>query len=288
MKLLLSEVFCFLFLIPFISTFSFQEPLGTPPEFEDVRFKNLEVPTSTSERFNARLVMYVQTFTTSDNKPISLLPLLEKKTRVTHVILASLHLHEEPGVMRLNNDPFDSPVYDKIWEEVKILQKKGVKVMALLGGAAAGSYMRLNGTDEEVCPHPLPKILPLRIALTQQISVLCILQPPTRSSPEIQSRRVRRRHRRKRLHLRPTPPNQRPAPRSRSLLSNHPRSPRLRPLRRLRPEPQRILLLRARLPRHSPWFRPQTHLMVQRDVLRRFRSRSSLFRECGEGGVGSE
>jgi hypothetical protein len=156
MKFLLYEVYCFLFLVPYISTFSFQQPLGTTPEFEDVRSKNIEIPTSTSERFNARLVMYVQTFTTSDGKPISLLPLLEQKTRVTHIILASLHLHEEPGVMRLNNDPFDSPVYDKIWEEVKILQKKGVKVMALLGGAAAGSYMRLNGTDEEVCPPPPP------------------------------------------------------------------------------------------------------------------------------------
>jgi len=96
-----------------------------------------------------RLVMYVQTFTTPDKQPLSLLPLLEHETKVTHVILASMHLHEEPGTMRLNNDPFDSPVYDTIWEEVKTLQKNGVKVMALLGGAAAGSYKRLNGTDAE-------------------------------------------------------------------------------------------------------------------------------------------
>jgi hypothetical protein len=98
-----------------------------------------------------RLVMYVQTFTTPDKQPLSLLPLLEHETKVTHVILASLHLHEEPGTMRLNNDPFDSPVYDVIWDEVRTLQKNGVKVMALLGGAAAGSYKRLNGTDVEVC-----------------------------------------------------------------------------------------------------------------------------------------
>jgi hypothetical protein len=37
-----------------------------------------------------------------------------------------------------------------IWEEVKILQENGIKVMALLGGAAAGTYLRLNGTDNEV------------------------------------------------------------------------------------------------------------------------------------------
>jgi hypothetical protein len=50
----------------------------------------------------------------------------------------------------LNNDPFEAPTWDVIWEEVKILQKHGIKVMALLGGAAAGTYLRLNGTDDEV------------------------------------------------------------------------------------------------------------------------------------------
>jgi hypothetical protein len=97
-----------------------------------------------------RLVMYVQTFTTPDKKPLSLLPLLEHETKVTHIILASMHLHEKPGEMRLNKDAFESPVNDVIWDEVKTLQKNGIKVMVLLGGAAAGSYKRLNGTEAEV------------------------------------------------------------------------------------------------------------------------------------------
>lgn len=99
---------------------------------------------------DARLVMYVQTFKQPDGKPLSLLPLLLHRTRVTHVILASVHLHEEPGQIRLNDDPFESSSWDTIWREVKILQENGVKVMALLGGAAAGTYKRLNGTDAEV------------------------------------------------------------------------------------------------------------------------------------------
>lgn len=129
----------FLCLLTLIGATSTQIPLGGASPLSDVR-----------TNVDPRLVMYVQTFTTPDKKPLSLLPLLEHDTKVTHIILASLHLHEEPGVMRLNNDPLDSPVYEIIWEEVKTLQKSGVKVMALLGGAAAGSYMRLNGTDEEV------------------------------------------------------------------------------------------------------------------------------------------
>ena len=97
-----------------------------------------------------RLVMYVQTFTTKDNKPLSLLPLLEQHTRVTHIILASVHLHETPGEIRLNDDPFDARKFEEAWKEVKILQDAGIKVSILLGGAAAGTYKNLNGTDDEV------------------------------------------------------------------------------------------------------------------------------------------
>jgi len=103
----------------------------------------------------SRLVMYVQTFKTPRGEPLSLLPLLQYQTKVTHIILASMHLHEEPGEIRLNDDPFDSPTWDTIWEEVKTLQMNGVKVMGLLGGAAAGTFRRLNGTEREVSlPEP--------------------------------------------------------------------------------------------------------------------------------------
>ncbi|KAK0112434.1 hypothetical protein ONS96_001675 [Cadophora gregata f. sp. sojae] len=108
-----------------------------------------------------RLIVYVQTFRTPDGKPLSLLPLLEHQTGITHVILASVHLHEKPGEIRLNDHAFSDPTWDLIWEEVKILQNNGVKVMVMLGGAAAGTYKRLNGTDQEFYEyyHPLRQLL---------------------------------------------------------------------------------------------------------------------------------
>ncbi|KAE9372624.1 glycoside hydrolase family 18 protein [Stipitochalara longipes BDJ] len=111
-------------------------------------FKSQDVP---------RLVVYVQTFTTKDNRPLSLLPLLENHTRVTHVILASVHLHETPGEIRLNDDPFDARNFEEMWKEIKTLQDAGIKVSILLGGAAAGTYKNLNGTDDEFYAfyHPL-------------------------------------------------------------------------------------------------------------------------------------
>ena len=112
------------------------------------------LPESTLPTSSSRLVMYVQTFTTPDKQPLSLLPLLEQQTKVTHIILASLHLQDQPGHITLNDDPLDTPMYDKIWEEVKNLQENGIKVMALLGGAAGGTYAKLNGTDDEVRRPP--------------------------------------------------------------------------------------------------------------------------------------
>lgn len=102
-----------------------------------------------------RLIMYVQTFSDTAGQPLSLLPLLEQNTRVTHVILGALHLHEEPGKIMLNNDYLDSTLYEPIWKEVRILQSHGIKVMALLGGAAGGSYHRLSGNDSSVCSSSL-------------------------------------------------------------------------------------------------------------------------------------
>jgi hypothetical protein len=98
----------------------------------------------------SRLVMYVQTFKTPDKEPLSLLPLIEKHTQVTHIILASLHLHDVPGEIRLNDDRLESPIWDNLWHEVWLLRQNGIKVMGLLGGAAGGTYKRLNGTDAQV------------------------------------------------------------------------------------------------------------------------------------------
>lgn len=99
-----------------------------------------------------RFVLYAQTHHKpgpAPQEPISLLPLITNNTGVTHVIVAAIHLNEGPGNITLNDDPPDSPKFDTLWAEVAWLQGAGVKVMGMLGGAAKGSYWRLQGSDEE-------------------------------------------------------------------------------------------------------------------------------------------
>ncbi|TAQ87503.1 hypothetical protein B7494_g4166 [Chlorociboria aeruginascens] len=94
-----------------------------------------------------RLMVYVQTFHDVLGAPLSLLPLLNQETNITHIIIAALHLMG-PNNIHLNDNPPDDPMYDQLWNETKILQQNGVKVLAMMGGAAIGSYIALSGTDE--------------------------------------------------------------------------------------------------------------------------------------------
>jgi hypothetical protein len=97
-----------------------------------------------------RLAVYVQTFHTPDNQPLSLLPLIQENTGITHVILCSFHLNDNPGDITLNDKPPSDPQFDQAWSDVKQLQAAGVKVMGMLGGSAPGTYQRLSGDDTSV------------------------------------------------------------------------------------------------------------------------------------------
>lgn len=90
-----------------------------------------------------RNVIYVQTFRTTSGGKLSLLPLIQQKTQVTHIYLSALHINANPGDINLNDDNPNSTVYDTIWQEAAQLQSSGVKVMMMMGGAAPGSYPRL-------------------------------------------------------------------------------------------------------------------------------------------------
>lgn len=127
-----------------------------------------------ADNISSKLVVYVQTFITSDKESaISLLPLLEHRTKVTHVILASLHLQDEPGILKLNDNILESRIFKKIWDEVKILQKNDIKVMLLLGGAAAGSYRNLSGNELQV--KLLAHVRPTRYANDESFMPTTIL-----------------------------------------------------------------------------------------------------------------
>lgn len=140
-----------------------------------------------------RLIQYVQTFHTinSEDDYLSLLPLLNRDTGITHVILAAMHINGPNGNITLNDDSPDSGVFDQTWAEVPTLQEAGIKVMMMVGGYAQGSYdgrlcskagdvqdeyylglesilksYNLDGIDldiEEVVPMACPKNLVKRI-----------------------------------------------------------------------------------------------------------------------------
>ncbi|KAH8177162.1 glycosyl hydrolases family 18 domain-containing protein [Sarocladium implicatum] len=95
-----------------------------------------------------RLVVYYQTLHDPAGKPISILPLLTQPgIAVTHVILAALHINEDASKLTLNDHSPSHPRHETAWAELRVLQAAGIKVMGLLGGAAQGSYQRLDGSE---------------------------------------------------------------------------------------------------------------------------------------------
>ncbi|KAM3445133.1 hypothetical protein NHJ13734_000657 [Beauveria thailandica] len=97
-----------------------------------------------------RLITYYQTLHDSDGKSISILPLItQPDIAVTHVILAALHVNEDPDALTLNDHAPDDPRHQTAWAELRVLQAAGVRVLALLGGAAKGTYERLDGSPDD-------------------------------------------------------------------------------------------------------------------------------------------
>ncbi|KAJ5875016.1 uncharacterized protein N7473_013129 [Penicillium subrubescens] len=78
---------------------------------------------------------------------MSMLPLVQEQTGITHLILAAIHLNEQPGNITLNDDSPTNEKFDPLWVEVKKMKKTGLKIMGMLGGAARGSFERLDGND---------------------------------------------------------------------------------------------------------------------------------------------
>ncbi|KAL2119271.1 hypothetical protein VTJ04DRAFT_6231 [Mycothermus thermophilus] len=95
-----------------------------------------------------RLITYYQTHHTPSGDFISILPLLRHPgIHITHVILAAIHINEDPSGLTLNDHPPSHPRFTQLWAELRVLQASGVKVLGMLGGAAKGSYERLDGDD---------------------------------------------------------------------------------------------------------------------------------------------
>jgi hypothetical protein len=104
-----------------------------------------------------RLVVYYQTLHDPSGKSISILPLLTQPgIAVTHLILAALHINADPLKLTLNDHSPSHPRHETVWAELRVLQAAGIKVMGLLGGAAQGSYQRLDGSETDFERYYIP------------------------------------------------------------------------------------------------------------------------------------
>ncbi|CAJ2506373.1 Uu.00g005030.m01.CDS01 [Anthostomella pinea] len=99
-----------------------------------------------------RVVIYYQTtmLNTTESSHVSLLPLINNGSiSVTHVLVAAVHIVDEDNGIRLNDYVPEDPIFDRVWSDTASLQAAGVTVMAMAGGAAAGSWSRLDGSDTQ-------------------------------------------------------------------------------------------------------------------------------------------
>ncbi|KAH8146399.1 uncharacterized protein LAJ45_09592 [Morchella importuna] len=105
-------------------------------------------PTRPGGRQDPRIILYHQTHYIDGKTYVSLLPLLKTSSRrITHLILAAVHLNAIPGEITLNDHPFAHPSFDPLWDELTTLKDEGIKVLFMLGGAAQGTFTRLDTPD---------------------------------------------------------------------------------------------------------------------------------------------
>jgi hypothetical protein len=92
-----------------------------------------------------RIVLYHQTTNDPSGYPISILPLITQPgIALTHIIVAAIHINEDPSAITLNDHHPSDIRYITLWAELRIAQASGISVLGMLGGAAKGSYTRLD------------------------------------------------------------------------------------------------------------------------------------------------
>ena len=96
-----------------------------------------------------RVVVYYQT-QYLNGVYVSPKALTDKNTGVTNVMVGAIHL--DPDVVHLNDDPPESPKFTQMWADLHAMQAAGVKVSAFVGGAAQGSFQRLDTSAKRKPP----------------------------------------------------------------------------------------------------------------------------------------
>lgn len=70
---------------------------------------------------------------------------------VSDVIVGALHLNS-PTDVRLNDDAPNDPKFSQMWQDLADMQGKGVRVEAMVGGAAQGSFQKLDTEFDKYYP----------------------------------------------------------------------------------------------------------------------------------------
>ena len=94
-----------------------------------------------------RVVAYYQTQYDQDAY-VSPAPLAGK---ATDVLVAAVHLQDD-ATIHLNDDPPSAAKFDPMWTDLNALQDNGVRVEAMLGGAAQGSFAHLAADFDRYYP----------------------------------------------------------------------------------------------------------------------------------------
>ncbi|KAA2250135.1 chitinase [Solihabitans fulvus] len=88
------------------------------------------------------VILYYQT-QYDNGQYVSPLDLTSHQTGTTDVVVGAVHL-DSNSVVHLNDDPPDSARYTQMWTDLHAMQQQGVRVSAMVGGAAQGSFQRLD------------------------------------------------------------------------------------------------------------------------------------------------
>lgn len=97
-----------------------------------------------------RVVVYYQT-QYLNGVYVSPKAMTDNNTGVTNVLVGAIHL--DPDVVHLNDDPPEAAKFTQMWADLHAMQAKGVKVSAFVGGAAQGSFQRLDTEFDKYYPR---------------------------------------------------------------------------------------------------------------------------------------
>ncbi|KAL8382166.1 hypothetical protein RB595_006108 [Gaeumannomyces hyphopodioides] len=125
-------------LIPWLAALLAAPSLSRPLDDDAVGTLPVQAPSTAGL---PRLAIYYQTtHDAATGRPISMLPLItEQHIALTHLIVCTLHVRAARELY-LNDYPPDHPRFATVWAEAAVLRASGVRVVAMVGGAAEGSF----------------------------------------------------------------------------------------------------------------------------------------------------